>query len=120
MAAVGRCDRGSRPDWGDTAMTTRSLSVTTYVLVLVLLVILTLLTVFISFIELAPGWHLASGLTIGAVKALLVVLFFMHALHSPRVTWCVIVAALVWVTILFSLTYADYTTRSLIPYVPGH
>ncbi len=101
-------------------MMTRSVSVTTYVAVLAALVLLTVLTVSVSFIELPPGWHLASGLAVAAVKASLVVLFFMHALHSPRLTWCVIVAALVWLAILFSLTYADYTTRSMLPYAPGH
>ena len=32
---------------------------------------------------------------IAVVKATLVVLFFMHAIHSPRVTWCVIVVSIV-------------------------
>jgi hypothetical protein len=44
----------------------------------------------------------------------------MHALHSPRVTWCVIVASIAWLLILFSLTYTDYLTRGDLPQKPGH
>ena len=61
-----------------------------------------------------------AGLVIAAVKASLVVLFFMHAIHSPRVTWCVIVVSIVFLVILFSLTLADVMTRSLVPFMPGH
>ena len=101
-------------------MATRSLSVQSYVTILIGLLVLTLSTVGISFIELPSPWHLACGTAIAAVKGSLVILFFMHALSSPRVTWCVIIAAIGWLVILFSLTYADYVTRSTMPFVPGH
>jgi cytochrome c oxidase subunit 4 len=95
-------------------------TVKTYVAILVALIVLTVLTVAFSFLPLAGGWHVASGMMVGAVKATLVVLFFMHAIHSPRVTWCVITVAIFFILILFSLTLADVTTRSLLPFMPGH
>lgn len=94
--------------------------VKTYVAVLSGLIVLTVLTVAVSFFPLAEEWHVTSGLVIAVIKATLVVLFFMHAIHSPRVTWCVIVISIVFVSILFSLTLADVTTRSLVPFMPGH
>ena len=81
---------------------------------------LTIATVAVSFIPLAGGWHEAIGLSIGVVKASLVVLFFMHVLHKPHLASLIAVAALVWLTILISLTLVDYFTRGLIPFMPGH
>jgi cytochrome c oxidase subunit IV len=101
-------------------MSTKIVSATTYVIVLVILLALTVLTVAVSFVPLPPVGHVAAGLTIAALKASLVVLIFMHALHSPRATWCVIVASIVWVLILFSLMYTDYLTRGTLPQMPGH
>ena len=92
----------------------------TYVLVCVVLVLLTMLTVGLSFAHVPPAWHLLFGLVIGLCKATLVVLFFMHAIFSPRVTWIVIAVVIFWVVILFVLTLADYLTRGMIPNMPGH
>ncbi len=101
-------------------MPTKITPANTYIAVLVALLVLTVLTVCVSFIPLPPIGHVVAGLSIAALKATLVVLFFMHALHSPRITWCVIVASIGWVLILFSLTYADYLTRGSLPQMPGH
>jgi cytochrome c oxidase subunit 4 len=95
-------------------------SVRTYALVLVALIVLTFATVGISFIELSPGWHLTFGLLIGVIKASLVALFFMHLIHSPRLALLIVFLALVWLLLLFALTFADYISRGLVPYMPGH
>jgi cytochrome c oxidase subunit IV len=99
---------------------TSETSVKTYVAILVALIVLTVVTVAFSFLPLAGGWHVASGMIVGAIKASLVVLFFMHAIRSPRITWCVITVSIFFILILFSLTLADVTTRSLLPFMPGH
>jgi cytochrome c oxidase subunit 4 len=91
-----------------------------YVLIFAVLVALTLLTVGVSFIPLAGVWHVVVGMGIALIKGSLVVLFFMHAVHSPKITWLVIGAAVVWLMILLVLTLADYMTRGLIPHLPGH
>ena len=101
-------------------MAAKPVSVAAYIWVLVILWVLTIVTVAISFVPLPPAGHVAAGLTIGAIKAAFVVLIFMHALYSPRITWCVIIAAITWVLILFSLTYTDYLTRGKLPQLPGH
>jgi cytochrome c oxidase subunit IV len=97
-----------------------AIPVRTYIFVLVALVLMTFLTVGVSFISLSPSWHMAIGLSIGTVKAALVLLFFMHVIHSPKLVWVVIAVALLWLLILVSLTYTDYLTRGLIPGMPGH
>jgi cytochrome c oxidase subunit 4 len=101
-------------------MTERIISVPTYVIVCVLLVLLTVLTVGLSFWHVAPLWHVVMGLVIATCKASLVVLFFMHALISPRLIWIVISISCFWLGILFVLTLADYFSRGMILIAPGH
>jgi cytochrome c oxidase subunit 4 len=84
------------------------------------LILLTLLTVSVSFIPLAGVWHTVVGLVIGLIKASLVVLFFMHALFSDRVTRIVIAISCFWVGLILTLTLCDYLTRGLAPFMPGH
>ncbi len=67
-------------------MTGPIVSPRTYLVVLVLLLGLTILTVAISFAPLAGEWHIVCGLAIGAFKASLVILFFMHVLSSTVAT----------------------------------
>lgn len=42
---------------------------------------------------------------------MLVILFFMHVIHSTRLTWVVVIGAFLWLGVLFVLTFADYLTR---------
>jgi len=55
------------------------------------------------------------ALAIAVVKALLVVLFFMHVRYSSRLTWFFAGSAFIWLIILFALTFADYLSRSATP-----
>jgi len=101
-------------------MSERMTSPTTYFVVLVSLVMLTVLTVALSFAPLTGRWHLALGLSIAAVKGALVILWFMHAISSPRVTWAVIVVSSTGLAILIILTYTDLFSRGMVPGMPGH
>lgn len=102
-------------------MSERLLSPFSYILVLVALMLLTILTVGLSFVP-STGWmHIAIGQSIAVVKASLVVLFFMHALHSTGQTRAVIAVTIFWLlVVLFSLAFTDYFTRGWIPIMPGH
>jgi cytochrome c oxidase subunit 4 len=82
----------------------------TYYLVFAALLVLTLLTVGASYLELGP-LHTVVALLIAASKALLVVLFFMHVLYSPRLIWVVIGGSLFWLALMLALTLSDYWTR---------
>ena len=101
-------------------MTTKLISVPGYLIIFALLVLLTVLTVGVSFLPLPGIWHYSIGLAIGACKAALVVLIFMHALRASRVTWSVIAVTGFWVLILAGLTMTDYLSRGQVPYAPGH
>ena len=98
----------------------RTISVATYSVVGALLIAFTVLTVAVSFIDLHSPWHVVVGLAIAAIKASLVVVFFMHAMISSRVTWIVIAVACSWLGILLVLGLTDYFSRGLVPFTPGH
>jgi cytochrome c oxidase subunit 4 len=79
------------------------------------LMIFTILTVAVSRVDLG-ALNTPIALAIAVVKATLVILFFMHVIHSTRLTWVVIMASLFWLALLFVLTLADYLTRSWLIY----
>jgi cytochrome c oxidase subunit 4 len=101
-------------------MHAREISVPTYVAVCGILVALTVLTVAVSFFHVPAVWHTVIGLLIAVCKASLVALFFMHVLVSPKLTALVVIVSLFWLGILLVLTYADYFSRGLVPFMPGH
>ncbi|HEY2093034.1 MAG TPA: cytochrome C oxidase subunit IV family protein [Thermoanaerobaculia bacterium] len=71
----------------------------------------TILTYLASTVDL--GWaNTPVALVIACVKGSLVILYFMHAIHSTRLTWVVILGSFLWLGVLFVLTFADYLTRS--------
>ena len=74
------------------------------------LLVLTFLTVWVSRIDLG-AMNTTVALTIAIVKAALVILFFMHVIHSTRLTWVVVLGSFLWLGVLFVLTFSDYLTR---------
>ena len=75
------------------------------------LMILTVLTVWVSRIDLG-ALNTAVAMAIAIVKALVVILWFMHVIHSPRLTWIVVICSFLWLAVLFVLTFSDYLTRA--------
>ena len=54
------------------------------------------------------------ALTIAVIKALLVILFFMHVYWSSRLTKIYVAAGFIWLIIMVALTLSDYQTRGWI------
>jgi cytochrome c oxidase subunit 4 len=82
-----------------------------YYTIFAILMICTGLTVWIAFLDLGP-FNAIAALGIAAVKATLVVLFFMHVKYSTRLTWAVVLGSVFWFGILLTLTLSDYLTRA--------
>jgi cytochrome c oxidase subunit 4 len=55
------------------------------------------------------------ALTIAIVKAVLVVLFFMHVRYSSWLTWVFVGAGVAWMGHILILTMSDYLTRGIVP-----
>jgi cytochrome c oxidase subunit 4 len=88
--------------------------VRTYVLVFIGLLVLTAVTTAVAFVDLGAEWNSALAIAIAVVKALLVILFFMHVRYSRPLTWVFVGAGFFWLVILFVLTFADYLTREAV------
>jgi cytochrome c oxidase subunit IV len=85
-------------------------SIGVYLAVFAALAVGTLLTWYASTVDL--GWaNTPIALVIATIKAVLVILYFMHVIHSTRLTWVVVIGAFLWLGVLFVLTFADYLTR---------
>jgi len=87
------------------------LSVRLYAVIFLALIALTLTTTGIAFIDLGGGFNVTVALTIAVVKALLVILFFMHVRYSSRLTWLFVGAGFFWLAIMMALTLGDFLTR---------
>jgi cytochrome c oxidase subunit IV len=92
-------------------MSEHILSSKLYVGIWITLMILTAVTAGVAFLDLGP-FNTVVALCIATLKALLVVLFFMHVKYtSERMTKVVIAAGIFFLLLLLGLSLADYTTR---------
>lgn len=85
-------------------------SIGAYLLVFAALMIMTVITVAVSRVDLG-AWNTLVAMGIAVLKATIVILWFMHVIHSPRMTWIVVISSFLWLGVLFVLTFADYLTR---------
>ena len=99
-----------------------------YLAVFISLLFLTGLTTAVAYVDMGR-FNLVAALAIAVVKMLLVVLFFMHVKYSSNLTKLVIVAAVLWLGIMITLTLSDELTRNwgvriqgwsiILPYLRG-
>jgi cytochrome c oxidase subunit IV len=85
-----------------------------YYLVFLALIVGTVLTVLAASVDMGPLNNVVM-LTIAAVKATLVILFFMHVRWSTRLTWVIAASGFFWLLILFGMGMSDYLTRGMVP-----
>ena len=81
-----------------------------YFVVFIFLMALLSLTVGAAYLHLGR-LNAAVALCIAFVKAILVVLYFMHARYTGRLIRLVVGGACVWLSILVGLTLSDYLSR---------
>jgi cytochrome c oxidase subunit IV len=86
-------------------------STRTYYVVFALLLACTYLTWQVAYFDLG-AFNAVAALGIAAFKAAIVVIFFMHARTSSRLTWMALAAGVFWLLLLIVVTSADYLTRS--------
>jgi cytochrome c oxidase subunit 4 len=82
-----------------------------YVGIFFALAVLTTVSVVVTGYQFGP-FNLIVALGVSAAKTSLVVLYFMHARYSSRLTAVVIAAALAFFVILVFLTFTDYYSRA--------
>ncbi len=88
-------------------------SVKLYAVIFGALIALTLTTTGVAFMDLGGGGlNAVIALAIAVLKALLVILYFMHARYSSRLTWVFAGAGFFWLMILIGGTMDDFLTRN--------
>lgn len=83
-------------------------------LILLALVVGTCLTWGIAFQDLGI-WNPVVALTIAVIKAVLVILFFMHVFYSNKLTKLTVAAGFFWLMIMITMSLSDYLTRTFLP-----
>jgi cytochrome c oxidase subunit IV len=82
-----------------------------YLIIIVTLMTLTCATWAIAFVDLGI-WNPVVALTIAVMKAVLVILFFMHVRYSSLLTKITVGAGFFWLLILITLSLLDYISRA--------
>jgi len=81
------------------------------------LLLLTFITTTVGMMDLGR-LNVVVALVIAVIKAMLVVLFFMHIYWSSKLNKLVVVAGLAWLALLLWLTLTDVLSRGWLPF-PG-
>ena len=92
--------------------------VKTYYIIFAWLMVLLVLTLVAAMFDLGP-LNVVVAMAIATAKALLVVLYFMHVRYSSRLVQVFAGAALIWLLIMFVITFGDYLTRGWVPLQQG-
>jgi len=94
-------------------MSEHIVSIKLYYAIWTALLLLTGITAGVAFIDLGP-FNTVVALVIATLKAVLVLLFFMHLKYaSEKMTSVVVISAIFWLLLLLALSLADYSTRPL-------
>ena len=91
--------------------------VRTYVTIFAMLLVLTATTVWVAQHDFG-AYNTPVALAVAALKASLVVIYFMGVRHNTPLTKVVVVSGFFWLIIMFGLTMGDYMSRSWLG-VPG-
>ena len=86
-------------------------SIQTNVIIFAALNVLLFATVGAAYLPLGD-WHFAIAMALATVKAVLIVLYFMHVKYSHRLTAIICAASFLWLGIMIALTLTDYMTRT--------
>lgn len=81
-----------------------------YYTIFAALIILTATTVAVAFMDLGFLNNVVA-IAIASAKASLVILYFMHVKYSQKLTWVAIIAGVIFLGILLTITMSDYMTR---------
>jgi cytochrome c oxidase subunit 4 len=75
-----------------------------------LLLGLLVLTIAVAYVDLGP-LGVPVALTIATVKAVLILLYFMHVRYSNKLVWIFSGATVYWLLILLALSFNDFWAR---------
>ena len=98
-------------------MTSHASNLRTYLLTFAALLFLLVLTVGVAYVPLGV-WNSAVAMTVATIKAVLILLFFMHLYESDKLMWIFAFSGIAWLFMLVIAVLVDIFTREqMIP--PG-
>ena len=86
----------------------------TYVFTWIALMLFLALTCASSYFPMGE-WNTAANMAISCAKALLIAVFFMHLRDAGALLRIAALTGVVWLAILFGLSWSDYATRGIAP-----
>ena len=86
------------------------MSVRANLVVFAILMALLVITVAVAYLDLGP-LGLVIAMLIAGIKAILIVLYFMHVRFGSRIQVVFAFAAFLWLALLILITICDYLTR---------
>ena len=92
--------------------------VSVYLKVFTALMVLLVITLAAAAVDLSHVWgplNVLIAATIAVIKAVLIILYFMHVRYSSKLTWFFAGAAFLWLIVMFSFTFSDYMSRNWMP-----
>ncbi len=92
--------------------TSHVVPISVYLKAFVALMVLLVLTIAAAHLPLGTGVNSAVAFTIALVKALVVILYFMHVRYGTRLVWLWSAAGFFWLIIMFAITLSDYVFRT--------
>ena len=93
-------------------MSDAHISKKTYWTVFAILMVLLFLTVFVAYMHIDPTLGIIVAMLIATIKAVLVVLYFMHVKINSKLTQLCVATGFIFLIILIGITLTDYKTRS--------
>lgn len=87
--------------------------VRTYLLVFAGLMVLLAITIAVGYIDFGPLNKIVT-IVVATVKAGLIMTYFMHLIHSKRLTWIFAGVGFFFLIIMLLITLSDYTARGTI------
>lgn len=79
--------------------------------VFIILMVLLIATVAVAYVHIPSPFAVIVAMTIAVIKAVLVVLYFMHVRYNSKLTWLFVISGFVWLIIMIGITLTDYLTR---------
>ena len=86
----------------------------TYVLTWLGLMVFLGLTVGSAYVPMG-AWNSVTNMAISCAKALLIAAFFMHLRHAGALLRIAAFTGILWLALLFGLSWTDFATRTLSP-----
>jgi cytochrome c oxidase subunit 4 len=93
-------------------------SIQTNIVIFAALNVLLLATVGAAYLPLG-NLHFLIAMALATVKAVLIVLFFMHVKYTHRLAAVICIASFLWLGLMVGLTLTDYMSREYWLNIPG-